>query len=293
VRVHDPSRRRSAPARHANGGFWHYLGPDAAGWDLRDGVLALARLRTRFARARRFDLPAAEPCWDVRFSLHALPEGTAGRLTAAARARGVKVNDLLTAAVAQACDLHGPCPREPGREDLAVGAIVDVRPLSRRADLADAFGMFLGFTTTVVRGGDLPDWPRTLRSVAAQSALHRRTRAAAASTLRLAAGLLEARFFTPDRWSYRYRMQMPMAAGLSNVTLNDAWPAAHHPRPLVEYFRVSPTSPLLPIVFTPTTLGDRLNLGVTRLSALIDESRGDAIIAAVRSRLCRVAAGEL
>lgn len=290
--VLDPPRCRREPFRLPAGGFWHYFGPDAAGWPLHEGGLSLLRLRTRFARVRRASSGIdSRSDHRVAFSRHALPEGVCAKLLATAKAHGLKVNDLFTAAVAQACDRHGVTPRAPGREDLAIGTIVDVRPQSS-LNLDEMFGMFLGFTTTIFRGADLADWPRLLRSTAAQSDLHRRTRAASASVLRLGVGVAEARLYPPRRWSDRYLRQMPMTAGLSNVTLNGTWAAAYYPQPIRDYVRVSPTSPLLPVVFTPTTLGDRLNMGLTRQAALIDDARAGRMISDVTDRVCRVAEGE-
>ena len=287
--VHDPARCRTEPIPHPAGGYWRYFGPTAAGWALHEGALSLLRLRTRFGRVRRIaeQSPADHR---VAFSLHETAPGLAPRLLRAAQCRGIKVNDLFTAAVAEACDQQGVNPPAPGREDLAIGTIVDIRPQSRRLPV-DTFGMFLGFTTTIFRGADLRAWPRLLASAAAQSDLFRRTRAASASVLRLGVGVAEARLYDPQRWSARYRVQMPMAAGLSNVTLQGTWASAYHPEPVLDYFRVSPTSPLLPVVFTPTTLGDRLNLGLTRQVALIDEARASRMISQVMDRIHRVAEG--
>ena len=68
--------------------------------------------------------------------------------------------------------------------------------------------------------------------------------------------------FIPNRDLYHfYRKELPMLGGLSNVTLNDTWAARYHPDPLREYIRVSPTGPLVPLVFLgPTTLGSQLSV---------------------------------
>jgi len=281
-----PEQSRATPFEPPAGGMWHYFGPEAARWNLAEGIGALARLRTRFSRARPVQPITGTPM-NMRFSVHALPDGTADRLLAFARPRGLKLTDLFLAATALACEMHGVNPRVPGREDLAFGTIVDMRPMSRRR-IDDVFGNFLGFTTTIVRGTDLTDWPRALDSIAAQSELHRRTRAAPAGVLRLAAGLLEARFMPPDQWCLRYRRQMPMAAGISNVNLSDSWAARFHPAPIIDYVRISPLGPLLPLVLTPTTLARRLHIGLSRQVSLIDETRAGRIIGTVIHRLCRL-----
>ena len=49
--------------------------------------------------------------------------------------------------------------------------------------------------------------------------------------------------------------------------IRPAWPAIHGFRGagdgILDYIRISPTGPALPLIFTPTTYGDRLNLSIT------------------------------
>jgi len=73
-----------------------------------------------------------------------------------------------------------------------------------------------------------------------------------------------------------YRKRMPLAGGISNVTLQRSWAAEAHPKLITEYMRFSPTGPFLPLVLTPTTLGDRLHLGITVRSPA-DPSTGETI----------------
>ena len=54
-----------------------------------------------------------------------------------------------------------------------------------------------------------------------------------------------------------------MTAGVSNVRLRDTWIDRYRPGRIQDYARVSPTGPTLPLVVTPTTMGDELNVGVT------------------------------
>jgi hypothetical protein len=43
---------------------------------------------------------------------------------------------------------------------------------------------------------------------------------------------------------------------------------------VIDYLRISPVGPLLPLVFTPSTMGNRLSLGVTYRTTAF--SRADA-----------------
>ncbi|MEI8197976.1 MAG: hypothetical protein WCI73_18945, partial [Phycisphaerae bacterium] len=87
-----------------------------------------------------------------------------------------------------------------------------------------------------------------------------------------------------------FQKNVPLAAGISNVNMTSSWvdpPATtigtqdgNTPTPanfltgptVLDYIRISPTGPLLPLVFTLTTIGPRLSLCVTyRTTAFTDE----------------------
>ena len=90
----------------------------------------------------------------------------------------------------------------------------------------------------------------------------------------------------PDAKLYHfYRKEVPHLGGVSNVNLNGTWAENYHPAPLAEYFRVSPTGPLVPVVFTLTTLGARLHLSLTYRPALLDEPAVDRLAGAFLERL--------
>jgi hypothetical protein len=73
------------------------------------------------------------------------------------------------------------------------------------------------------------------------------------------------------------------------VNLNRDWPAKFHPAPLLDYVRISPCGPMMPLVFTPTTLGDRLNVGLTCRESVIPRDRADSLFAVFLDRLQRFA----
>jgi hypothetical protein len=185
-----------------------------------------------------------------------------------ARSHGVKLHDVLLAAVAEACARHVPMQARGKRTDVAVGTIVDLRRHTRAA-LDDTFGLFLGFSDVVLRPQDLRDWPRLLQRVAAQNRLHKERGVPQASLLWMAAALAVSPFVPPRNVYKFYRKELPMAGGLSNVNLNDSWAARYHPSPLMDYVRVSPTGPLVPLVFSTTTLGNRLGFAMTYREALL------------------------
>src|SRR5690606_6356678 len=105
-------------------------------------------------------------------------------------------------------DRFGLSPPAPGRDELALGTVVDLRP-HLAPELRESFGLMLGFNIDHVRPADLHDRRRLVARLASQCAHHKRTRSALMSILRLYAGLAEARFVRPDRYAAYYRRRMP------------------------------------------------------------------------------------
>jgi NRPS condensation-like uncharacterized protein len=229
----------------------------------------------------------------TRVSLHAMPAGLVDPLRAAARTRGATINDVYLAALAEVCDrFRTVCPM-PWRQDLALGTIVDLRARARAEarDMADAFGLFLGFTSIVCRPRDLEDFDHLLRRIAMQNRMHKHHSAPEASMIRMLAGLVAHRMLGPRKIRQFYRKRLPLAGGVSNVNLGASWVQQHHPAPILDYIRVSPCGPMMPLVLTPTTLGDRINFGLTCRESVIDAERAMRMSEAFQQRLTRFARG--
>ncbi|MGH7214372.1 MAG: hypothetical protein ACREIT_06385, partial [Tepidisphaeraceae bacterium] len=295
VNRYDPRQARLRPVNLPRGGYWRFFGPHKAGWRLGEGFLSSVRWSSRFKRVRRIERQDAFSDFRVKFSLHAVPDGWIDRLHAATRGAGTPrnngisprptLNDLFLAAIAEACHRHVPVMLTPKRQDLALGTIVDLRPHGPD-DLSDTFGMFLGFTSVVCRPRDLEgDWPRLVRTIATQSALHKQTGVPQASPVRMLAGLVAGRLLERDGTVTFYRKRVPLAGGISNVNLNRTWAADYHPDPLIDYMRVSPTGPMMPLVFTTTTLGKRFHFGLTRRASIINDDAANAIASSFIERL--------
>jgi hypothetical protein len=288
VRVYDPPRARTSPFRMPHGGYWRYFGPGSAQWELADGILSTLRSTTRFCNSRQ--IPGEGADFRVHYSRHPLPDGMIDDLRNVARAHHATLNDVFLTAMACACDHHGATPRTKSRQELALGTIIDLRP-NCREDLGDTFGLFLGFTTVVARPQALDHPMRLLRNIARQTAFQKTHRAAETSVLRMAGGLAQAMLLNPQQRAAFYRKWMPMAAGISNINLNQSWSAAYHPSPLLDYLRVTPTGPMLPLVFTTTTIGKRFHVALTRRGALVDDNSAALLVATFLGQLTAMASG--
>lgn len=287
LRWHDPDRVRREPLKLSTNGYWSLFGPASGRWRLSGGLLDSLRWTRRIRRVRRTSADVAGD-FAQAVTIRRFDDGLVDCLRDVCRTGGITLHDLLLAAAAQACDQHLPLHRHRERHDLAMGTIVDLRP-SARLDLSDTFGMFLGFTTTLCRPDELHDWPTLLKSVATQGRLHKQSSQPQASVLRMAAGLAAGGMLSRERMIDFYRKRIPLAGGTSNVNLTGTWAAEYHPAPLLEYVRVSPTGPMMPLVFSTTTLARQFNLCLTRRSGMVDEAMAGAILDSIFDRLDRTA----
>jgi hypothetical protein len=287
-RIYCPERARTTPLRQPEGGYWSLFGPGPTGWGVGEGFLSSVRWSSRNRRVARVEHPGFKD-FNVRFSLHEVGGGLIGPLIAYARRNDATLNDVFLAVVADVCHRYVPLRRTPRRTDLALGTIVDLRPYARR-DLSDTFGLFLGFTSTICRPGDLGDFSKLLRTVSSQSKLHKRTGVPLSSPVRMFAGLAVGKMLSQEKVVEFYRKRVPLAGGISNVNLNRTWAAEFHPSPLEDYVRVSPTGPMMPLVFTPTTLGQHLHVGLTFRPSVIEPGQACRMAGHFVERL-RVLAG--
>jgi hypothetical protein len=194
-----------------------------------------------------------------------------------ARAMRVTLNDVFLAALAEACDRLIPTQSRPGRQDLALSTVVDLR-----VPRDSSFGCQLGFRSTVCRERDLRDWDRLLRAVAAQ-------RGNPTGHLWMLAADVATRFSSPARLYDFYRKEAPFAGGISNVNLRGSWFDRHHPARVLDYIRVSPTGPLVPLAMNVTTLGDDLRLSMTYRTALLNDWAAAELAQMFVGRLTRMA----
>jgi hypothetical protein len=279
----DPeSIARSRPPVGARAGYWKLFGPDARQWDLPTAILDIGRWSARLRRARRVESEKF-PDMRIRFKLHRLQHVLPEQLVQVGRQMHATVNDLFLAAMAEACDRYVCAPATPRRNQLALGVIADLR--GDAAALTNVFGLYLGFTSVLCGENDLHDWPRLVHAIAEQNRQQRRNRVPESSMMRLLAGLATGKILSRRQLLEFYRKRLPLSAGISNVNLNRTWVSHYHPDPILEYIRVSPTGPMLPLVFTPSTLGTSMHFGLTQRAAVVPATVADACAQEFADRL--------
>lgn len=246
----------------ASRGPMQFLGTERygspAGW-----VRAAADLLAWSVRAKRVRRVPAVGATDltVDFGYRLLPDGTAAQLHQAARQRQVKVGDLLVHALAEAVAKTMPLTHAH-RPDLAIGTIRDTRVFDQPPDF-QRFAMRLGFANIICPAVILADRERLLTTIAAEHHRHRQAAVRQANALEMRLGLAVGRFLSPPSLCEFYRKRLPLLAGVSNVDLSRSWVSHHHPAAIAAFFRISPAGPTLPMVVTPTTLGEQFNVAFT------------------------------
>lgn len=268
LRIHDPQRARQSPLEIPANGYWHYFGPIPGRWRLTEAILGIPRWTSRWREVRKVRTQGSTD-YSMSFLLRPAADGLIDTLRCHARRHDATVNDLFLAAMALACATFVPRQRaRRRRHGLALGTIVDLR--GGRTDMADIFGLFLGFTNVIAKPADLAAIGRLIECISRQTRRQKSDNMANTSMVWMSLSLLLRRFWRSRSTHEFYCKNMPLTGGISNINLNGSWVARYHPAPLLQYIRVSPTGPMIPLAFTPTTLGRTLHLGLTYRQAVID-----------------------
>lgn len=278
-----PQDWRPQRIRHANIGYLGLLELAPGPMEPAQTVLSMIRRHLRYRKARKCKT-LGQGDYPVNLIMRDVP-GLIPVITAAARRKSVKVNDLFVAAAMRACDTRIPTQFRKHRTDVAIGSIVDLRPLARGA-LDDRFGLFLGFAEVIASPRLLATPGRLLSDVARQNQLHRQRGIWPSSVGYLLLAMATRPLVKPQKLYSFFRKETPLIAGLSNVNLARTWVDNH--RDLVaSYRRVSPTGPLAPVVFAVTALGDDLQLSITYRDALLTRDQAsdlaDAFVRELRA----------
>jgi NRPS condensation-like uncharacterized protein len=239
---------------------------------LRAGV-SCARDYLRHRRAYRIHL--RDPLdFGAGFFSTRFPDGVIDHIRAFAKKYGATVNDVFLATASQVLGKFTAEQRKSElyprakRDRVAIATAVDLKPLSAR-NPDGVFGFFVGYFTVVHDHPEMRPLPELVAATARETSASK----SAARALEFTRGLRIARWVWNRSSRPRFKAQLfqkglPFAAGISNVNLTGSWadqakmPASDQAM-VLDYLRVSPVGPLAPLVFTFTTIRDRLSLCVT------------------------------
>lgn len=215
---------------------------------------------------------------EVVYELHHTAPGTVPRLRAFAKAHGATVHDVILAALARA--VSEALPRRAVFRDrpTVIGTIVDTRG-DATEDLGETLGAFLGYYLVNCQPGQAPSLADLTHRVAAATRPIKAGRKYLDSLVQMK--LISALWpWLSERVRPHFlRKTLPVAAGISNVHLRDSWFERDGAGRILEFHRASPTGPMVPLILTPTTLGEQLNLGVTYRATGFSRAKIDTLIA--------------
>jgi len=247
-------------------------------------------------RACRIDLHDPQDFQTGFFSRQFAP-GVIHGVRAMARQHNAKVNDAFVAVAAQVLGDYTARKRaasrkrlfHPRRDRVGIASAVDLRECD--AD-APVFGFAVGYYSVVLERPEQIALPELVCIVAKETALKKANKNAAGFSLTLKC----ARWFwklnsSPHARAQLFLKGLPLLAGVSNVNLSGSWiedaSAVTEGARLLDYLRVSPVGPIMPFVFTLTTIGDRLSLCVsfrtTAFSRPSAQQLADAFVAKLLS----------
>ncbi len=227
---------------------------------------------------------------EVGFQLFQCDDAMANRLRRFARDHGATVHDVFLAVLHQVLGRHLPCRRSLTQCDrIALGSIVDIR--SEAADpFCESLGVLLGFWTLRERVGAFGSLSEAVERLAVRTRRIKSRRTHLDSLVSIGIGAA-AWPWLPRAWRARLmRRSMPLTAGVTNVVVRDRWLEQSPAGSIVEYARAAPLGPTVPLVISPTTRGNRLNIGFTYAASEFAERRIAAIIDDVLCNLRHAAA---
>ncbi len=204
-----------------------------------------------------------------RFVFFSLAPQTLRSLINAGKSWNVTVNDLFLALLMKSLSPLATARARGHRRKLSLGCIVNTRK-DLGLDSPRAFGLFLG-SFIVTR--DIPA-ATPLRELAGHIHQHtlrvKRGKLYLGAPLEMAFGRWMMSLFSTDRRKKLYQKHYPLWGGITNMNLNSIWDQRNEPAP-VDYFRAVATGPVTPLVLSATTVGEKVNLGLTYRSAVFAE----------------------
>ena len=224
-------------------------------------VLNLPAQVTNLRRSHR------APCRDANnmtngFLCYSLQAEDLRALVVASKSWKVTVNDLLMAMLMKAISpFSAERAQARKRRKISLGCIVNLRK-DLGVDSRGVFGVFLGsfLVTHEVPVGI------TLRNLATEIACQtesiKRHKLYLAAPLEMEFARFMLKFFSPVRQKKFYAKHYPLWGGITNLNLNSVWDPINQRAPL-DYFRGVSTGPVTPLVLSVTTIGERMNLGVS------------------------------
>lgn len=229
------------------------------------------------SHGNRFDLTAAVRVANV-------PEGLPDAMRRFARSQGATVNDVLLAAVLEACDrVLEPRFLERRRRDLAIACITSLRSLDEKT-LGGKFGHFLGYFHAVAKGRLSENFGNIVQLMREQTSEVKRRRTDLCGHLDLAYCNL-----TWPWMSQRERLRQvlnnnPVAAGLSNMRTSSSFTPDMFP-PIRRILTAVSPGVTTPLAVHATTTHGQMEMTFNYRTSVYRETQIDQIVDSVQARI--------
>ena len=216
--------------------------------------------------------------WPLGYALYRVRPGTVRKVRQFARDNEASVNDVFLAAL---CRAMAPfLPRrssKAGAHDMTLGTIVDTRA-DASEDLSESLGTFLGYYLVRVAGDGKVGLDELTRRIAAATRVkkQRRSYLDSAVNLRVASAIWP--HLKPESRLHFARRALPLTAGISNVHLRGTWIERQGAGRILDFHRAVSNGPALPLVISPTTIRDQMNIAVSYRVTGFSQSKIDGIM---------------
>ncbi len=200
------------------------------------------------------------------------------KLRDTARVWKVTVNDLFIAILMKAvAPLAGRRWDQVRRREIAVKSIVDIR---RDLDIADAgtMGLFLGAFSVSHDSPESTDLKRLVLEIHLQTEIIKERKLYLGTIPELALSFFLLKRFFAERKEKFYSKYYPHWGGITNINMDRLWGNDAGEGSPVDYIRAVSTGPVVPVVFSITTVRDQVSVGVSYRKAAFSEDAVGGII---------------
>lgn len=219
-----------------------------------------------FFRAHRLHLTDKKN-FDSQYVLRTLSCDTIKKLKFYSQEKKVSVNDIFIAILAQIMGKISASSRYQKksirRNRIAISTIADIRHAANQS-LDNVMGQYLSSYTVVLATPEQDSIENLIEKVKHSTYPLKKKSRMTRSHYNFAAAV-KLWDQNPKRRTQLFYKYAPIYAGISNIHVREEW---HEPA-ILDYWRVSPTGPLAPIVFSLTTFQEKLTVCLAyRCSAL-------------------------
>jgi hypothetical protein len=214
----------------------------------------------------------------VGYELYNVRPGTIPQVRQFARDNGASVNDVFLAALCRAMAPFLPKRSARARShDMTMGTIVDTRA-DASEDLSESLGTFLGYYLVRVAGDGKIGLNELTRRIAVATRVRkeRRTYLDSAVNFRVASAIWPR--LKPESRLHFARRALPLTAGISNVHLRGSWIEQQGAGRILDFSRAVSNGPALPLVVSPTTIRDQMNIAVSYRETGFSQFKIDGIM---------------